>query len=639
MRLHLKLAPITICCLVPLAALGQPTPAGNTNPGTQTKSKTNPPPATANYLPLCSTEKVNGNCFVNVNRRYPIALPTIRMRRDARITVYLFYPFAFEHVTLDPGPAAAYQGTDQAAALVNALIPLGKGTNPLGVAIQDQPSNLLATQAAGILPLFPNPNPNQDLANKIRDEIKDLNRILTETLSQDSLTKIESYLTETNAIYVRIAEITSALPRPLDDNGRPLRTFPDNAKDPTPYPWDDYPGWARDMRRRILEQGIDTTSIWSYLVTPCQNQAAGQTPADPPPLPGPWLAPARTCQPPNNKTQPSSAAPAIDPAYDMEYATLTRDFAMLPQGQPDPATYSNLQDAKAKLDQRQQRLNALLQSVQIILPAGIAKYSTDMQNYLTAISVIPPDIPDPTFLGNIPGPGFVPTSANSRVLSLYKALAPTITFTVNVQNEVVNSLLQAPAASLKQPIVTISVLYADPRFEESTGALLSWLPNRTFSNLTEVAVTGQTPSSSDVKIIATKTIPPLVLPYVAANYRIGSEFTWGRDGRGRRGAVYATAALALNPYNTQLEYAAGLSLSWRYLMFSPLFHLGHAAHLTQGEQVGQTWCSYASTATGMSTPPLCTGAPPAPSTKYYWRGAFSIGIGVRIPTLFSSTNQ
>ena len=161
--------------------------------------------------------------------------------------------------------------------------------------------------------------------------------------------------------------------------------------------------------------------------------------------------------------------------------------------------------------------------------------------------------------------------------------------------------------------------------------MLSWLPNRTFSNLTEVAVTGNTPAPSNITLVDTRTTPPLVIPYVAANFRLGQEFTWGKNNQGRRGALYATAALALNPYNTQLEYAAGLSISWRYLMFSGLYHLGHPVHLTQGEQVGQVWCTYSGG--------TCSPSPPTPSTTNYWTGAFAIGIGVRIPTLFSTTNQ
>ena len=75
-------------------------------------------------------------------------------------------------------------------------------------------------------------------------------------------------------------------------------------------------------------------------------------------------------------------------------------------------------------------------------------------------------------------------------------------------------------------------------------------------------------------------------------------------GGGRRGAVYLTAGVALNPYDTQVEYAGGLSFSWRYLMISPLYHLGHATHLIDGETVGQTWCDYGGTATATSSPPL-----------------------------------
>jgi hypothetical protein len=145
-----------------------------------------------------------------------------------------------------------------------------------------------------------------------------------------------------------------------------------------------------------------------------------------------------------------------------------------------------------------------------------------------------------------------------------------------------------------------------------------------------------TPTPTDVKITETTTNPPLLLPYYAAHYRISPEFTWfGR----RRGAIYVTGALAVNPYLTELDYGAGFSVSWRYLIFSPLYHLGHSTHLTQGEQVGQIWCVYSSSASATTVPPSCAGAPPAPTTKNYFTGAFALGIGVRIPTTYSSTNK
>src|ERR1700693_3787442 len=107
----------------------------------------------------------------------------------------------------------------------------------------------------------------------------------------------------------------------------------------------------------------------------------------------------------------------------------------------------------------------------------------------------------------------------------------------------------------------------------------------------------------DVKIDMTKTGSPLVIPFAAANYRISPEYDWLG---GRRKAIYATLGVGLNPYNTQVEYVGGFSFSWRYLMFSPLYHLGHGIHLTQGEQVGQIWCVYG--AASGSNPPPCAGS-------------------------------
>ncbi len=296
------------------------------------------------------------------------------------------------------------------------------------------------------------------------------------------------------------------------------------------------------------------------------------------------------------------------------------------------------------LNQRHDWVSRALSDATVLLPGIITKATTDMQSVYEYIRLTPDASPeDPVLVGVIPGPnsGPAPTDAEKN-LFLYKSLAPTITYTLNEQNEIANSLLGLPAATQKQSVETITALYAAPRFEGSTGAFFSWLPNRTYSNLTNVSVGSCVPSptcvpaATSIQIEVTKTTPPLVIPFASANYRISPEYTWLG---GRRGAVYLTAGVALNPYDTQVEYAGGLSFSWRYLMISPLYHLGHATHLIDGETVGQTWCDYGGTATATSSPPLCAGAPPAPSTKMYWTGQFAIGISVRVPSTFSSTNQ
>jgi hypothetical protein len=261
-----------------------------------------------------------------------------------------------------------------------------------------------------------------------------------------------------------------------------------------------------------------------------------------------------------------------------------------------------------------------------------------MQTLLTNISLAPAGSSEPTKVGIIPAPVSAGRrdSSEQKVLAPYNQLAPQVVYTLNAQNEIANPLLGLPSATQKSPLVTITLLYAEPRFEVSAGAFLSALNNRTFSNVTEVTVTSGTPSPSDIKIAETKTTRPLIIPFAAGNYRISPEFTWPG---GRRGALYGTLGVGLNPYNTQVEYFAGFSVSWRYLMFSPVYQIGHDSHLTQGEQVGQIWCQYGGGATPTSTPPICAGSPPAPSTKSFWTGAFAFGISVRIPTTFGSTNH
>jgi hypothetical protein len=265
----------------------------------------------------------------------------------------------------------------------------------------------------------------------------------------------------------------------------------------------------------------------------------------------------------------------------------------------------------------------------------MTKISTDMQSLLTNILMARDTVHDPIPVGVISGPGSLNRPKDEKkILAPYKALGPQIVYTLNAQNEVANSLLTLPTAAQKQAVVTITTLYAEPKFEVSAGAFLSWLPNRSFANKTEVTIKNGVPTPTDVKTDMTKTVPPLVIPFAAANYRISPEYDWLG---GRRKALYATLGVGLNSYNTQVEYVGGFSFSWRYLMFSPLYHLGHGTHLTQGEEVGQIWCVYG--AASGSNPPACGGSPPSPTTKTYWAGAFALGISVRVPTTFSSSNH
>jgi hypothetical protein len=596
-----------------------------TNCLAQDKAAFDPKP----YLPLCSTEKVNRDCVVNIDRRYPITLPTYQLHKGSHITVYVFHPFAFEALTLDAGAAQAFESSDQASALVSTLGPLAKNAS-FGTTLESVMSADTASVERFDLLMRAAPPPIEllqtdagRLAQEILRELKALNDILTQALQP-----VSDYAKETKVIYSQIREIESAAPRPVADRQNTVLRGTGVPAD-TPNPWNEYPKWRERLLQELLQQGNDTTALLARLTGPCQTGA--------PPTPGPWSAAPRPCRPPNTTTQDSDNPLAIPSGYDSLHQTLVANIGQLPLNQPDAATYQRIQRLKRELDARHDQVAQDLVTANDLLPGVIAKFSTDMETLYANITLAR-DVPaDPVFLGVIPPPvtSNHPT-AQDKILVPYSALAPQIVYTVNGQNEIANPLFGLPSAAQKQALLTITALYASPRLEVSSGTFLSWLPNRTFANYTNVGVTGGVPSTASIQIDMTKTTPPLIIPFAAANWRVSPEFTWLG---GRRGAVYATAGLGLNPYNTQVEYVAGFSVSWRFLMFSPLFHLGHDTHLTQGEQVGQFWCQNGAGATATSSPPVCGGGPPAPTTKMFWTGAFALGIGVRIPTTFNSTNH
>lgn len=626
---------IGIClCIVPFSARSQ-TQGGPSQPSGAAAPQFKP----EEFLPACSTEKVNGNCFVNIDRMNPISMPTFQMRRGAKVTVYVFHPFAFEALTLDPGAAQAFEGSDQAAALVNAVVPIAKGgvfgttgaAADLSLHIAGQTKDLMFTLSKNLGQLSPE-DPNTKLAEEIRAQIKELNQTLTDTIAP-----LASYFSETKGIYAAAREIESPAPRPVGDlQAVNLR------RTNVPSPWDDYANWRKDLMSRIVQQGEDTTALYDFLPVSCQKPAdpAHNQPADPSPPAGPWLPPARQCQAPYTTTQPSATPITIPPDFDSAYSQLIVDLNNLPPDKPDHDTYQNIQILKAQLDEREAQVSRAILSYPVVLPGVLTKVSGDMQTLLTNISLAV-DLPrDPVKAGVIPSPvkpGH--PHGEQKVLAPYDQLGPQTVYTLNIQNEIANPLLGLPSSTQKQALVTITLLYAEPRFEVSAGAFLSLLNNRTFSNSTDITITNGTPIPADIKLIETKTTRPLIIPFAGGNYRISPEFTWpGWLGK-RRGAIYGTFGVGLNPYDTQVEYFGGLSISWRYLMFSPVYHLGHDAHLTQGEQVGQIWCQFGAGATAASSPPACAGAPPAPSTKSYWTGAFALGISVRVPTGFSNTNR
>lgn len=187
-----------------------------------------------------------------------------------------------------------------------------------------------------------------------------------------------------------------------------------------------------------------------------------------------------------------------------------------------------------------------------------------------------------------------------------------VTCAVNVYNLVANSIASVPTTSQKRTIITISVNYTDSRVETSAGVMFSALPSRSF--VANPAYSGTPPTVSNITV-QEKDSRPLVVPFAAAHVRLGSDWLWPDR---RRGAIYATFLVGVNPNTTTADFGAGLSVSWRLLMLSPVAHFAHDVRLTDGFTNGE---SLGSSFSGSI------------QTQQFWTTSFGFGIGVRVPPI------
>lgn len=113
--------------------------------------------------------------------------------------------------------------------------------------------------------------------------------------------------------------------------------------------------------------------------------------------------------------------------------------------------------------------------------------------------------------------------------------------------------------------------------------------------------------------VAQNILRPTVVPFAAANYRLYDlpRTRW-------RSVIYWTGAVGINPNTVSADFASGLSVSWRSLMFSPLWHYGHDIRLTQGFYVGES---------------LGAGFKGNLPTQTYWKSSFALGVSIRVPSL------
>jgi hypothetical protein len=519
----------------------------------------------------CSTEKVNDTCTVTIDRSYPVAVPTIQMRPGEKVRVKIDHPLPFEILSLDLQGAQAVAGTDQTAAFVTAAVPNLKGLIFL---------TQLATSKTGITVNFDGGPPAS-----IKKYIEDLDRVKEQ---------MDAYARNATTVYAQLNEVLGTIPSDVLPAGQRPSSSKVSQNFPRPWAVDDYPKWR----------------LWMLCEIGGGEECPGPRESGPPVRA--LLAAGASLV--------SALAPCAKPPDQPDQKVVTCQMAAV-QTEIGKMTQDD-QDFFAPFLQALNNDKATLSADS----AAIAAINTDLGKYWANIqssSVITVPVP----LAVIVDPFDSNTGKN---VTLQKSLGRQVVFAMNAVNEVGTPDASVLTATQKKSIVTITVLYADPRFEVSTGALFSMLPNRSFANQTLVTQnSGASPTPGNVVISQTIARPTVVL-FAGGNWRVCHDFRWWDK---RRGAVYLTGTAGVNVNNTAAEFGVGPSLSWRSVMFSVLYDWGHDVRLTQGEFVGQVWCNQtAPSSNGLI--PKCSGNPPSPSAEKYWRGSVAFGISVRVATVF-----
>lgn len=579
--------------------------------------------------PLCSTEKINHqDCVVVIDRRYPVAWPTIQMKPRTHVRVVVDNPLEFETLSLDESSFSLLPGTDQLAALVPSLIPQLKGLGGTTVSIPPQEE--------AIAPPPPQPGTQNFEAQKASDRERDLMNLIgkQEDVMRSLLISAKKGIPDENsdlfsevrAVYEQLNQAMSPLPKP-GSRDQQQYTPPSHAPKTTPDPWTDYPSWRFFVLCELVGGSVNKTS-GSEKETPCPDTdnpvslppfinvlgrisgLQAQLPSSPP-----------TSQPPNAIFDQST--------FDGLAKTITSEIPKLTDENDRSKVVSQLNKFQQSETELMARLSVLSSTLGNIQKDFLLYY----QNILIAIDAVPTPHSGDKGSFSLVGIIYDPWDPNGRSVSPYSGfLGRQVAYVVNAINNVATSKNSIVASSNKTSLSNVTVLYADPRFETSAGAMVSFVHNRTFANQTISNASADSPyANGDIIITQTKTDPELV-PFVAGHWRLGNEFTMPG---GRRGAVYGSIWGGLNPYVTVPDYGAGPTISWRSFMVSFLYSRVHQTSLIGGEYQNELVCGPTPTGSSIILSP-CNGTPPAPVTKTTPLNAFAIGISMRIPTSFTT---
>jgi hypothetical protein len=235
-------------------------------------------------------------------------------------------------------------------------------------------------------------------------------------------------------------------------------------------------------------------------------------------------------------------------------------------------------------------------------------------------------------------PNYVIVRATKDNANYGPSVSRPASFQVNVLNLVTNAQAASIDTTKKKAIAVVNLNFADSsrwfgantfRWEGSAGTFFSAIPDRSFTVSTlyyenNASATDPTncPAASTKNpvgtvcdnIVTQRVLRPSIVPFTALHYRVSPDakfIPW-------KTALYMTGAVGYNVNTTSADFAGGLSVTWRSIMISPLWHFGHDVGLTNGLYVNE---SLGASFKGSVT------------TQDYWTNMFAVGVSLRVSAL------
>ena len=515
----------------------------------------------------CSVAKSNGDCTLTIDRRNPLAPPTIQMYPHKTLTVKIKDPYYFERYFLDYTSGQLALSPDVASAVLGGLL------TPLKASEAEFRSNALDDDAKAKLGKdFGKPKPKPvPPTGCTREEVGQLPFGLTMDQLDTYYRKcFKEFAVSAQDLYQKLEPWIAPDSHPQSLEPRPSADSTIKPLDQSPqYPTKD-PEYPHPTNKQIdtFLRGLKISEVAVREFALVASIAGAVKAATPTTVPPPMCNPDNSlCDPNNLLPELQNLAALADPVAKDLYGYADRIKNLLPPAVN--AAERDCADRKKKADEMDSGENTCV--------------------YLFTLS-------DPLMNKTDP--------RNSKLVTRQ------VTYAVDALNLAQNTADSIPDPKKKNTIVSVTVFYGDSKWEASAGTLFSTLAVRSFS--VNPIITGGAVTD---KQVGASPLYPTVVPFAAANYRLTGD--WKKPKW--RMATYWTFAAGINPNTLTADFATGPSISWRGLMFSGLWHLGHDTRLTQGLYKGES---------------LGTGYSGSATTGTYWRfDRVAIGISVRVPSL------